>query len=50
MCAVSAASVVGEAMTAIVITEAMLDKFGSDAMVDVLNNLTNYKQRVQGEL
>ena len=50
VCAVSAASVVGEAMTAIVITEAMLDKFGSDAMVDVLNSLTNYKQRVQGGL
>lgn len=50
VCAVSAASVVGEAMTAIVITEAMLDKFGSDAMVDVLSSLTSYKQRVQGGL
>ena len=50
VCAVSAASVVGETMTAIVITEAMLDKFGSDAMVDVLSSLTNYKQRVQGGL
>lgn len=47
VCAVSAASVVGEAMTAIVIAEAMLDKFGGDAMCDVLTNLENYKSRVQ---
>ena len=50
VCAVSAASVVGEAMTAIVMTEAVLDKFGSDAMVDLLRNLTSYKERVQGSL
>lgn len=49
-CAVSAASVVGEAMTAIVITEAMLDKFGGDAMVDLLSGLKSYKNRVQGGL
>lgn len=50
VCAVSAASVVGEAMTAIVMTEAMLDKFGGDAMIDLLNGLASYKQRVQGGL
>lgn len=50
VCAVSAASVVGEAMTAIVMTEAVLDKFGSDAMVDLLRNVTSYKERVQGSL
>ncbi|HCP96070.1 MAG TPA: chorismate synthase, partial [Anaerovibrio sp.] len=49
-CAVSAASVVGEAMVAIVITEAVLDKFGGDAMVDLLNSMNNYKNRVQGGL
>lgn len=50
VCAVSAASVVGEAMTAIVMTEAMLDKFGCDAMVDLLHSLACYRRRVQGGL
>lgn len=47
VCAVSAASVVGEAMAAIVITEAVTDKFGNDAMVDVLSAMKAYKARVQ---
>ena len=47
MCAVSAASVVGEAMTAIVIAEAMLDKFGGDALCDVQAALEAYRNRVQ---
>lgn len=50
VCAVSAASVVGEAMVAIVMTEAMLDKFGGDAMVDLLSSLEAYRSRVQGAL
>lgn len=50
VCAVSAASVVGEAMAAIVMTEAMLDKFGGDAMVDLLAALEAYRVRVQGAL
>lgn len=49
VCAVSAASVVGEAMAAIVIAQAVLDKFGGDAMCDLLANLANYKSRVQAE-
>ncbi len=49
VCAVSAASVVGEAMTAFVIAEAVLDKFGNDAMVDVLTSLHSYQERVQGD-
>lgn len=47
VCAVSAASVVGEAMAAIVIAEAVTDKFGNDAMVDVLSAMKAYKARVQ---
>ncbi len=47
VCAVSAASVVGEAMTAIVMAQAVLDKFGGDAMCDLLTNMENYKSRVQ---
>lgn len=46
VCAVSAASVVGEAMAAIVIAEALTDKFGNDAMVDLLSAMKAYKERV----
>ncbi len=45
-CAVSAASVVGEAMTAFVMAEADCDKFGSDAMVDVKSALEHYRERI----
>jgi len=43
-CAVTAASVVGEAMVAIVLAEAVLEKFGGDSMNEVLNNLRNYRE------
>ena len=45
-CAVSAASVVGEAMTAFVMAEAICDKFGSDAMADVKDAIERYRQRI----
>lgn len=45
-CAVSAASVVGEAMMAFVMAEAVCDKFGSDALVDVKASLEAYKRRI----
>lgn len=45
-CAVSAASVVGEAMMAFVMAEAVCDKFGSDALVDVKASLAAYKRRI----
>ena len=45
-CAVSAASVVGEAMMAFVMAEAICDKFGSDALVDVKAALDAYKKRI----
>ncbi len=45
-CAVSAAAVVGEAMTAFVMAEAICDKFGADAMVDVKAAIDSYKQRI----
>ena len=48
VCAVQAASVVGEAMVALAITKAMIDKFGSDCMVDVLQNLQAYNKRIKG--
>ena len=49
VCAVSAASVVGEAMTAFVLAEALIDKFGGDAMVDIKAAMTAYQARVQGD-
>ena len=48
-CAVSAASVVGEAMTAFVVAQAVCEKFGSDAMVDVQAALAAYKERLRKE-
>ena len=46
-CAVSAASVVGEAMTAFVVAQALCEKFGGDAMVDVLSAFKAYDERVR---
>ena len=45
-CAVSAASVVGEAMVAFVLAQAVCEKFGGDAMVDVKSAMDTYKQRI----
>ena len=44
-CAVTAAAVVGEAMVAFVLAEAMIDKFGGDSMADVRANLASYRDR-----
>ena len=44
-CAVTAAAVVGEAMVAFVLAEAMIDKFGGDSMADVRANLASYRER-----
>ena len=45
VCAVSAASVVGEAMTALVLAAAVTEKFGGDAMRDVLEAVRAYQAR-----
>jgi chorismate synthase len=42
-CAVTAAAVVGEAMVAIVLADAVLEKFGGDSMHEVLDNLRSYR-------
>jgi chorismate synthase len=44
-CAVTAAAVVGEAMVAIVLAEAVLEKFGGDSLNEVLDNLRSYRAR-----
>ncbi len=46
VCAVSAASVVGEAMAAFVVAQAVIDKFGGDAMVDVAAFIKSYNERL----
>ena len=49
VCAVSAASVVGEAMVAIVLAEALLEKFGGDCMADLGASIAQYRARIEGE-
>lgn len=46
VCAVSAAAVVGEAMTAFVMAEAILEKFGGDSFGDVLAAIAHYRKRI----
>ena len=46
-CAVPAAAVVGEAMVAVVLTEALLDKFGHDNMTDIRASHDAYRQRLR---
>jgi chorismate synthase len=48
VCAVPAAAVVAEAMVAIELARAVLEKFGGDAMEDLQGNLAAYKEYVGG--
>lgn len=43
VCVVPAAGVVGEAMMTMVLTEAMLEKFGGDSMTEILRNYSGSK-------
>jgi len=47
VCAVPAASVVGEAMTALIIADAFLEKFGVDSMEEVTENYRAYLEYVK---
>jgi chorismate synthase len=42
VCVVPAAGVVGEAMMAIVLTEAVLEKFGGDSLTEILRNYQSF--------
>jgi chorismate synthase len=42
VCAVPAAAVVGEAMAAIVVADALLEKFGADSLAELRRNLDGY--------
>jgi chorismate synthase len=46
ICAVPAAAVVGEAMVALVLAEAVLEKFGGDSMRELVRNVETYKRQV----
>ena len=45
-CAIWAAEVVGEAMAALVTADAIVEKFGGDALCDTLANLKSYRERL----
>jgi chorismate synthase len=45
--ALAAAGVVGEAMVAIVLADALLEKFGGDAMTELLRNLDGYRSELE---
>ncbi len=46
VCAVAAASVVGEAMVAIALATAVLEKLGGDSLREVTDNLASYRRRL----
>jgi len=47
ICAVAAASIVGEAMVAIVLCDAVLEKFGSDSMRELIRNVEGYRAQIE---
>jgi chorismate synthase len=47
VCAVAAASVVGEAMVAIVLCDAVLEKFGGDSMRELVRSVEAYRQQLR---
>jgi chorismate synthase len=47
VCVVPAAGVIGEAMVAIVLAQAFLEKFGGDSLVETRRNFEGYKEQVR---
>jgi len=47
VCVVPAAGVIGEAMVAIVLAQAFLEKFGGDSLVETKRNFAGYKEQVK---
>jgi chorismate synthase len=47
VCVVPAAGVIGEAMVALVLADAFLEKFGGDSIAEVGRNLTSYLESIQ---
>ncbi len=48
VCVVPAAGVIGEAMTALVLAEAFLEKFGGDSMAEIERNHRSYLESITG--
>jgi len=46
-CVVAAAGVIGEAMTAVILAEAFLEKFGGDSVAETERNLAGYRRQVE---
>jgi chorismate synthase len=46
VCAVAAASVVGEAMVAVALADALLEKLGGDSLSEIRDNLAAYRRRL----
>jgi chorismate synthase len=46
ICAVAAAGVIGEAMVAIVLADAVLEKFGGDSLKELRRNVAGYKDQL----
>jgi chorismate synthase len=49
-CAVPAAGVVGEAMVALVMADALLEKFGGDSLEELLENLTRHREYTRAQI
>ena len=47
VCAVPAAAVVGEAMLALIVADACLEKFGGDSIGETKRNYASYLQQVE---
>ena len=47
ICVIPRAGVIAESMTAFVIAQNVLEKFGSDCMEDLLANMESYKKRIE---
>src|SRR5207248_3597142 len=50
VCAVPAAAVVGEAMVAFVLADALLEKFGGDSIVELVANWNTYRERTAARM
>ena len=47
ICAVAAASIVGEAMIAITLCDALLEKFGGDSLGELIRNVDGYRAQIE---
>jgi chorismate synthase len=47
VCAVAAASIVGEAMVAIALGDALLEKFGADSLKELVRNVDGYRAQIE---